>query len=148
MSHADALQSLPHGKEFRFVDHVTELEPGKRGCGTYTIRGDEDFLKGHFPGRPMMPGVILVEALAQLGGVVAQSDTEHPTLADVRLTAMRNVKVLGTAEPGEILILSIQVAGRLGNLIQLEGEVTCNERLLVKAQLTLSGQLPQGASRD
>jgi len=73
---AAALQRLPHGPEFRFIDRLIELEPGKRGVGQYTVRGDEPFLRGHFPGEPMMPGVLLVEAAAQLAGVLAQSDRD------------------------------------------------------------------------
>ncbi|MFA6547132.1 MAG: beta-hydroxyacyl-ACP dehydratase, partial [Limisphaerales bacterium] len=74
---AQALAFLPHGPEFRFVDRLTVLEPGVRGEGEYTVRGDEPFLRGHFPGDPMMPGVLLVEAAAQLAGIVAQSDPNH-----------------------------------------------------------------------
>ena len=60
-----ALDLLPHGSEFRFLDRLLSLEPGKSGAGEYAVRGDEPFLRGHFPGRPMMPGVLLVEAAAQ-----------------------------------------------------------------------------------
>jgi 3-hydroxyacyl-[acyl-carrier-protein] dehydratase len=140
-----SLKSLPHGDEFRFVDELSALEPGVSGIGHYAVRDDADFLRGHFPGRPMLPAVIMVEALAQLGGIVAQSDPNQPTLADVRLTAMRNVKVMGTAVPSERLDISVRVAGRLGNLIQIEGEVTCDTRQLVIAQVTLSGHLPDNA---
>ena len=140
-----SLESLPHGAEFRFVDDVSTLDPGVSGVGHYRIREGAEFLRGHFPDRPMLPAVIMVEALAQLGGVVAQSDPNQPTLTDVRLTAMRNVKVLGTAVPGERLTISARIAGRLGNLIQIEGEITCETRPLVKAQVTLSGQLPTEA---
>ena len=76
-----ALSLLPHGPEFRFLDRVTELEPGHHGRAKYKIRGDEPFLRGHFPGEPIFPGVLLVEAAAQLVGVVAQSDPAIPPLA-------------------------------------------------------------------
>ncbi|MFT5190806.1 MAG: 3-hydroxyacyl-[acyl-carrier-protein] dehydratase [Verrucomicrobiales bacterium] len=138
----DPLTNLPHGDGFRFVNDIRDLVPGFSGTGTYEISGKEDFFRGHFPGRPIMPAVILVEALAQLGGVIAQSDPDLPTLTDMRLTAMRNVKVYGTAVPGETLLLTARVAGRLGNLIQIEGQVDCADRKLVTAQLTLSGGLP------
>src|ERR1043166_6075088 len=75
---AKALAHLPHGPEFRFLDKLTALVPGQSGAGEYTLRGDENFLRGHFPGAPLMPGVLLVEAAAQLAGVVAQSDPSIP----------------------------------------------------------------------
>src|SRR5215467_11713084 len=92
-----ALASLPHGPEFRFLDRLTRLEPGVKGAGEYTVRGDEPFLRGHFPGQPLFPGVLLVEAAAQLAGTVAQSDPQIPPLAGLKLTALRGIKILGTA---------------------------------------------------
>lgn len=138
-----ALASLPHGKSFRFVDALTQLEPGVSGEGTYTITGEEDFLSGHFPGNPIMPAVIMVEALAQLGGIVAQADTRMTPLSELRLTAMKNVKIFDAALPKETLRLKVRIAGRLGNLIQLEGQIDSNSRMLVIAQLTLSGKLAE-----
>ena len=137
---AQALASLPHGRSFRFVDEVIALDGGKSGVGTYRVRGDEAFLEGHFPGHPMMPGVVLLEAIAQLGGVVAQSDPDQAPLEDMRLTAVRAAKILGAAVPGDLLEIKATVEGRLGNLIQIDGEVNVAGVLLAKAKITLSGQ--------
>lgn len=139
MTEPAALAALPHGPSFRFVDELTALEPGQRGEGRYTVRGDEAFLTGHFPGNPLMPGVILIEALAQLGGVVAQSDPTLPPLADLKLTAVRAAKIMDSAVPGEILIIRAEVAGRMGGLVQVQGEVRAGDRVLLTAQVTLSG---------
>src|SRR3954454_19207424 len=97
----DALKLLPHGPEFRFLDRLVALDPGKSGAGEYTVRGDEPFLRGHFPGEPLFPGVLLLEAAAQLAGTVAQSDPQIPPLAGLKLTAMRGIKIVGTARPRE-----------------------------------------------
>jgi 3-hydroxyacyl-[acyl-carrier-protein] dehydratase len=142
MTTPDALAALPHGPSFRFVDELTALTPGQSGTGTYLVRGDEAFLAGHFPGQPLMPGVILIEALAQLGGVVAQSDPAIPALADLKLTAVRGAKITGSAVPGEILTLRAEVAGRMGGLVQIQGEVKVDERVILTAQVTLSGTAP------
>jgi 3-hydroxyacyl-[acyl-carrier-protein] dehydratase len=133
------LLSLPHGPEFRFIDQVTALEHGISGTATYTITGEEPFLKGHFPTQPMWPGVIMLESIAQLGGVIAQSDPAQPTLEDMRLTSVRNAKILGTAHPGALLIIEATVEGRMGNLIQIKGSVSEGNKKIAEATVMLSG---------
>ena len=90
----------------------------------------------------MMPGVILIEAIAQLGGVVIQTDPEHPAMADLRLTGVRAAKILGAAVPGEVLEIRVKVDGRLGGLAQVEGQVSGSNGVLSTAKVTLSGTLP------
>lgn len=136
---AKALNRLPHGAEFRFVDRLTKLEPGKSGAGEYTVRGDEPFLRGHFPGQPIFPGVLLVEAAAQLAGTVAQSDPQIPQLKNLKLTALRNVKISGTARPGKVIRLNATVSGRLGNLVQAQATAMVGGEIILTAELTLSG---------
>ena len=136
----NALTALPHGPEFRFVDRLTALNPGKSGAGEYRIRGDEPFLSGHFPGNPIMPGVLMVEAAAQLAGTVGQCDPAIPPLKNLKLTAIRNAKILGTAEPGEVMTIQAEVTGRMGNLIQAQTSVSAGERMLLKADVVLSGE--------
>jgi 3-hydroxyacyl-[acyl-carrier-protein] dehydratase len=139
MTDRDPLAALPHGPEFRFVEALDSLDPGKSATARYTVRGDEAFLAGHFPGNPLMPGVILIEAIAQLGGVVAQSDPEIPPLANLLLTGVRGAKILGAARPGETLSIRAEVEGRLGAMIQVSGEVAVGERVLATAKVMLSG---------
>jgi 3-hydroxyacyl-[acyl-carrier-protein] dehydratase len=135
----NALASLPHGPEFRFLDRLTALDPGKSGVGEYTLRGNEAFLRGHFPGQPIMPGVLLVEAAAQLAGTVAQSDPVIPPLKDLKLTAIRAAKILGAAQPGELISLEARVTARMGNLIQANATAHCAGRALLSADIVLSG---------
>jgi len=136
----DALKSLPHGPEFRFIDRLEKLDPGKSCSGEYTVRGDEPFLRGHFPGQPIFPGVLLVEAAAQLAGTVAQSDPQIPSLAGLKLTAMRGIKILGTARPGEVIHLDAKILSRLGNLIQAQVSAKVNGQIVMQGELTLSGE--------
>lgn len=134
-----ALRELPHGASFRFVETLVSLDPGRSGVGNYRIRGDEGFLEGHFPGHPIMPGVILIEAIAQLGGIVAQTDPGVPKMADLRLAAVRAAKILGAAVPGQTLMIHAQLEGRLENLVQIGGEIRLDGQLLASAKVTLSG---------
>jgi 3-hydroxyacyl-[acyl-carrier-protein] dehydratase len=137
------LDFLPHGPEFRFVDKLLSLVPGKEGTGEYRVRGDEPFLRGHFPHDPIFPGVLLIEAAAQLAGVVAQSDPSIGPLAGLKLAALRGVKILGAARPGDVLHLEARVLGRLGHLIQAEARGRVGEKIVLVAQLTLSGEGPR-----
>jgi 3-hydroxyacyl-[acyl-carrier-protein] dehydratase len=134
-----ALVSLPHGPEFRFVDRLLDLEPGLSGTGEYLVRGDEPFLRGHFPGEPLFPGVLLVEAAAQLAGIVAQSDSKVAPLQGLKLAGLKGIKIPGTARPGEVLRMEARVTGRLANLVQAEVCVRVGKRNVLLGSLTLSG---------
>src|SRR5438874_6543016 len=118
-----ALRLLPHGPEFRFIDRLLSLQPGQSAVGEYTVRGDEPFLRGHFPNQPIFPGVLLVEAAAQLAGVVAQSDPQIPPMPGLKLTALRAVKILGAANPSDVLRIEARITGRLANLVQAQAAV-------------------------
>ena len=134
-----ALAALPHGPEFRFVDRLLALEPGVSGTGEYVLRGDEPFLRGHFPGEPLLPGVLLVEAAAQLAGVVAQSDPVHTPLLGLKLTAIRAAKILGTARPGETVTLHAKITARMGNLVSAQATATLRGTLVLQCEVTLAG---------
>ena len=143
-----ALRSLPHGPEFRFLDRLLSLEPGKCGAGEYQLRGDEPFLRGHFPDQPMMPGVLLVEAAAQLAGTVAQSDPQVPSMTGLKLTAIHGAKFLGTARPGEVIRLEARLLVRMNTLVRAQATASVNGKLVMQAELTLSGQNPEPAQQD
>jgi 3-hydroxyacyl-[acyl-carrier-protein] dehydratase len=136
-----ALSHLPHGPEFRFIDRLVALDPGKSGASEYTLRGDEPFLRGHFPGEPVLPGVLLIEAAAQLAGTVGQSDPQIVPLKGLRLTAVRGAKILGTAKPGEMISFEAHITGRMPGLIQASITASVAGRIILQTDLTLSGQL-------
>ena len=134
-----ALAALPHGPEFRFVDRLLSLEPGKNAIGEYLVRGDEPFLRGHFPGEPLFPGVLLVEAAAQLAGIVAQCDPQIPPLSGLKLTALRNIKIVGSAKPRQVIRVEARITGRLDNLIQAEVRAYLQDQMLMQGTIALSG---------
>jgi 3-hydroxyacyl-[acyl-carrier-protein] dehydratase len=146
----EALKLLPHGPEFRFVDRLLSLNPGKSGVAEYFVRGDEYYLGGHLPGEPIFPGVLLIEAAAQLAGVIAQNDPVIPSLPGLKLTALRAVKILGSARPGQTVRLEASIEGRLGPLVQAKASAFVSNVLVMHAELTLSGKAedsPAGAQR-
>ena len=119
-----ALSSLPHGPEFRFIDELTELHPGESAKARWQLKGDEAFLRGHFPGHPLLPGVIMIEALAQLGGILAQTRPGIAPLNDLRLTAVRQFKILGSIEPGQSLLIEARLEGALSGVLQISGSLS------------------------
>jgi 3-hydroxyacyl-[acyl-carrier-protein] dehydratase len=135
----DALKTLPHGPDFRFLDELTALDPGRAGVGTYRLRHDAPFLRGHFPGQPIMPGVLMVEAAAQLAGTVAQSDPHQTPLPNLKLAAIRNARFLGTVHPGDLLVLKAQIVGRMGRLIQAIVSGAVGDQPVLRVELSLSG---------
>jgi 3-hydroxyacyl-[acyl-carrier-protein] dehydratase len=136
-----ALSSLPHGPSFRFIDELVELIPGVSATARWTLKGDEAFLEGHFPGQPLLPGVIMIESLAQLGGVLAQSDRGDNPLKNVRLTAVRQFKILGSIPPGQILTIRAKRDAVMPGLVQISGEIlTSDGTKLASGSIILSGE--------
>jgi 3-hydroxyacyl-[acyl-carrier-protein] dehydratase len=109
-------QILPHREPFLFVDEVRELTPGKGGVGQKYIRGDEAYFTGHFPGNPIMPGVLITESLAQMGAIVLLSDPAFQGKI-AYFTGIDKAKFRRKVIPGDTLILTVEVSrmrGRFG----------------------------------
>lgn len=136
-----ALSSLPHGPEFCFIDELTELVPGVSAKAVWKLKGDEAFLRGHFPGAPLMPGVLMIEALAQLGGILIQTRPSEAPLKNLRLTAVRQIKILGSITPGQWLHISGTLQGMLDTLGQVSGEVRDDAgNVIITGAVTLAGE--------
>lgn len=136
-----ALSSLPHGSEFRFIDQLLELIPGTSATAVWKLKGDEEFLRGHFPGSPLMPGVLMIEALAQLGGILIQTRPGEAPLKNMRLTAVRQIKILGSITPGQSLHLSAMLQGMLDSLGQVSGEIRDDDgNVILTGSVTLAGE--------
>ncbi|MDB6120209.1 MAG: putative (3R)-hydroxymyristoyl-[acyl-carrier-protein] dehydratase [Verrucomicrobiaceae bacterium] len=142
-SFVQALSSLPHGPEFRFIDELTALVPGESATARWQLKGTEEFLRGHFPGHGLLPGVIMVEALAQLGGILAQTRPGIEPLRNLRLTAVRQFKILGSIGPGQSLVIEAKLEAALGGVIQVSGTIAdeLGQRLAMGA-VVLAGQEP------
>jgi 3-hydroxyacyl-[acyl-carrier-protein] dehydratase len=124
---------LPHREPFVFVDSVSELIPGERATGQKTFAESDPMFCGHFPGDPIVPGVILTEALAQLAGIVAGK-----TGRALRLAAIKSMKFPSAARPGEQIALTARLSGAVGGLVQCAVEARVADRLVAEGVIVLA----------
>ena len=127
---------LPHRPPFLFVDEVVELRPAEFGRGLWTLTGDEFFFPGHFPGRPTLPGVLMCEAIAQMGAYTVLSDAGRygdkiPLFGGLDKARFRRQVVPGdTVEiEAEIVQLSAR-AGRGSGAVYVDGQVACSANVM------------------
>jgi 3-hydroxyacyl-[acyl-carrier-protein] dehydratase len=133
----DWLARLPHREPMRLVQDVVEVDPGTSArCRRRTDPADFYF-DGHFPGEPVVPAVILVELLAQTGGLAIGSAAGEGSLA-LRVAALGAFKFPGAAGPGTTLEAIARVAGKLGGLYKVEGEVTADGAVVATGTVTLA----------
>jgi 3-hydroxyacyl-[acyl-carrier-protein] dehydratase len=135
----DIIKILPHRYPFLFVDRIVELEVGERVVGIKNVTANEPFFKGHFPGRPIMPGVLIVEAMAQTGGVLAGlSMPKYAKQGDEKLIyfmAIDKVKFRKPVVPGDQLVFEV-VPLRAGSRIwKMAGKAFVSDALVAEAEL-------------
>ena len=136
---SDPLTALPHRAPFRFLTAITELDPGQHAQGYWKVAGDEPFLAGHFPGRPLVPGALIAESMAQLAGVVVFSaDGQRPTcLATV---AHFDVRFRHAVTPPAMVVLRARLDRSMGALHRLDVEAVVDDRTVADGSLVLAEQ--------
>jgi UDP-3-O-[3-hydroxymyristoyl] N-acetylglucosamine deacetylase/3-hydroxyacyl-[acyl-carrier-protein] dehydratase len=134
---ADIMKILPHRYPFLLVDKVISIEKGKRAVGVKNITINESFFQGHFPSRPMMPGVLMVEAMAQTAGVVILTNEAHRGKVAFFMAA-NNVKFRKVVVPGDQLRMEIEVTRDGSRIAQIHAVSRVNEEVVAEADLVLS----------
>jgi 3-hydroxyacyl-[acyl-carrier-protein] dehydratase len=136
----DWLTLLPHQPPMRLVEHVVDVTPGVSAHCTRVAHPDDWFFQGHFPGHPVVPAIVLVELLAQTGGLAIGSTAGGGSDAKLalRVAAFGGFKFPRAAGPGMTLEAVARVAGRMGGLHKIEGEVTADGQVVASGSLTLA----------
>ncbi len=128
---------LPHRFPFLMVDRIVELEPGQRAVGLKNVTINEPFFQGHWPGNPVMPGVLVLEAMAQVGGVmlltVAEDAAQLALFGGVTKARFRH-----QVQPGDQLRLEAEILRRKGAIGKVRAEASVNGKVVADAELTFA----------
>ncbi|HMZ55622.1 MAG TPA: 3-hydroxyacyl-ACP dehydratase FabZ [Nitrospira sp.] len=127
---------LPHRYPFLLVDRIRELDPDRRIVGIKNVTINEPFFQGHFPGRPVMPGVLILEALAQVGGVLAFKSLGSVGRPVVYLTGIDAAKFRKPVVPGDILRLEVDVLKKRAPFWKMQGKAYVDTELVCEAEVT------------
>ena len=130
---AHIMAALPHRYPLLLVDRILEFEAGKRIVGLKNVTINEPFFQGHFPGHPIMPGVLIVEAMAQTGGVLMLSQLEDPSTKVVYFMSLDDVKFRRPVVPGDQLRMEIEVLQNRGATVRLAGKAYVESQLVAEA---------------
>ena len=130
---------LPHRYPFLLVDRVLELEPNKRILASKCVSINEPFFQGHFPGHPVMPGVLVLEALAQAGGLLTQLSSEAQASAKQEklfyLVKIDNARFSNMVVPGDVLLLEVKLKRLIRNMAMYECSASVDGKQVASADI-------------
>lgn len=134
---ADIMKILPHRYPFLLVDRVYDLEPTKRAVGVKNVTMNEEFFQGHFPGQPVMPGVLMIEAMAQVAGItILSSESQRGKVAF--FMAIDKVKFRRIVSPGDQLVMEVEITKFRTRIAQAKGVARVNGEIAAEAEMTFA----------
>ena len=128
---------LPHQPPMRLVEEIADLVDGKSGRGLRVARPDDWYFQGHFPGDPVVPAIVLIELLAQTGGLVVATH-RHGAPSRLRVAAVGPFKFPASARPHQRLDARARVVGTVGRMIKIEGDVLADETCVAIGSIILA----------
>jgi len=131
----EIMKVLPHRYPFLLVDRVLEIDPGKRIVGIKNVTINEPFFQGHFPGHPIMPGVLIIEAMAQVGGMLLMGAVPDPDKKVVYFTSLNNVKWRRPVKPGDQLRFELDLLQVRGMMCKMQGVAKVDGEVVAEAEM-------------
>ena len=139
LKYEDIIRILPHRYPFLLVDKIVEMELGKRVVGIKNVTANEPFFQGHFPGNPIMPGVLIIEAMAQVGGVLARLSVpnvmEREEMGEIFFVSMDKVKFRKPVVPGDQIRFEDEALRTGGRVWKMAGKAFVDGDLVAEANL-------------
>ncbi len=132
---ASIMKVMPHRYPFLLVDRILELESGKRVVGIKNVSVNEPFFQGHFPGHPIMPAVLITEAMAQVGGVLLMSSVEHPETKLVYFSGIDGARFRRPVTPGDQIRFELELVKLRGPICKMHGVATVDGERVAEADL-------------
>jgi 3-hydroxyacyl-[acyl-carrier-protein] dehydratase len=138
MDFDEILTSLPHAFPFRMIDRILDIEKGKRAVAVKNVSVAEPYFSGHFPKEPMMPGALILEAMAQTGGLAFESSFEKGEEGVPVLASVEKFRVKKRVIPGDQLIIEAEVLRIFSNLAKVKVLAKVNEETVAEGTLILA----------
>ncbi|MBN2675689.1 MAG: 3-hydroxyacyl-ACP dehydratase FabZ [Alphaproteobacteria bacterium] len=135
LSQEDIKKYIPHREPFLFVQGMKDLIPGQQGVGFYQVTGEEEFFKGHFPSRPVFPGVLMIEAMAQTAGAIGCHFSEF-TDKLIYFMSIEGVKFRHPVKPGDLLEFHVKRVLMRAKVWKFEGKTYVDGKVAAEGILT------------